>query len=1055
MTVTELAIKRPTLVVVVFGALVALGIFSYTQLKYELLPPISTQTVVISTVYPGASPNEVETSVSKIVEDAVSSLDKISTIHTNSYEGLSMVVIEFLQTADIDVVTQDAQRKVSGIISQLPVSVKTPVISKIAIDEIPVLRIGATSKIASTEFYQFLKDHVQPRISNVPGVGEVTLVGGEEREIEVNLDAQKLKSYSLSIPAVTQIIKASNLDFPTGAIKDNDGQFVVRVAGKIESVDDLRQLVIAKSRSGGNIMLQDVAEVNDSKKEFTTSSRINGVTSVGILVQKQTDANAVDVSKLVRAELIKIEKTYAGSVLKFDVAEDGSQYTVDAADAVKHDLIVAVFLVALVMFLFLHSIRNSLIVMVSIPTSLVSAFLAMYLFGYTLNLMTLLAMSLVIGILVDDSIVVLENIYRHLEMGKDKREAALIGRNEIGFAAVAITMVDVVVFLPLALVSGLIGNIVREYATVIVVSTLLSLFVSFTITPVLASRLGKIEHLTKRTLMGRFALWFEAMFQKLTAEYKIGLEWALHNRMKVLAGTGALFIASLMLPAFGFIGSEFIAQADRGEFTVALEMPPGTTIEQTNFVTLAAERVISKMPEVKKIFANVGVSSEGLLGQTSSNHAEVNVTLVPRDERNRSTDLIGEAIKNEMKKVPGLKVRVNPIGIFGTANETPVQLIVSGNDLDSVFRASDIIADVVKTIPGTADVRLSAENGNPETRVEIDRQKMASLGLTVADVGQTLQIALSGDDDSKFRAGNNEYPIRIELDQFDRSRTAGLGHLTFVNNKGQQIELNQFANIVRSSGPTKLQREDRNAAVTVFSQAVGRPSGTIVQDIQRALAHTTYPADITVRYAGDEKNRADGFASLGYALLAAILFTYMIMVALYNSYVYPFVVLFSIPVAIVGALVALGLTMSSLSIFSILGIIMLVGLVAKNAILLVDRTTHMKESGLPVVEALLEAGETRLRPILMTTLTMIFGMLPIALSGAAGSEWKAGLAWALIGGLTSSMILTLFVVPVVYVNVDALRVSIPAFMRKLVSVLKTQKAEEPEPQRVPGAVAPN
>ncbi len=1046
MTVTELAVKRPTLVVVFFAALGVLGIYGYFQLAYELLPKITPPVIVVSTAYPGASPTEVENTVTKPVEDALYGLERIDAVHSRSFEGMSMVQVEFDQSADIDLELQDAQRRVNQIVASLPVDVKAPVISKIALDDIPVLRLGLTSNLPSRDFYQYLKDHVQPRLSKIAGVGQVTLVGGDQREIKINLDAQKLRSYGQSITKVTQAIKNANLDFPTGNIKESETQYVVRVAGKLTSTDELRNLVVARSKNGGDIRLCDVADVDDGVQDMSTTNRINGTTSVGVLVQKQSDANAVEVSKLVRAELKKIEDDGKQFDLKVDIGQDGSLFTIDAANAVKHDLMVAILLVAAVMFLFLHSIRNSLIVMVAIPTSLVSTFLIMWALGFTLNLMTLLALSLVIGILVDDSIVVLENIHHHLENGEKSMDAAVRGRNEIGFAALSITLVDVVVFVPLSVISGLIGSIMREFALVVVASTLMSLLVSFTVTPMLASRFSKIERLTRDTLMGKFALWFEAQFRRLTAYYLLLLEWALRNRWKVVTASVAAFVFALALPPLGFIGNEFITQADRGEFTVTVENPPGSTIEYTNRIAQRVEHVIAALPEVRKVITNVGVSSEGLIGQTSNNSAELNVSLVPAEQRTKTTDQVGMEIKSEVAAIPGAKVRVNPIGIFGTANNTPIQIVVSGTDMDAIAQSAQKVADVLSGVPGTTDIRLSTELGKPETRVEIDRQKLAELGLNVSDVGSALRIALTGDDDSKFRDGPNEYPIRIRLDKFDRSNVADLNTLPFMNSRSELVELQQFAKVEQASGPTQLQREDRNSAITVFSQVVGRPSGTVVAEFRKAIEGKLTPGT-SLAYLGDEKNRAQGFGSLGLALLAAVLFTYMIMVALYDSYVYPFVVLFSIPVAMVGAFLALALTGKSLSIFSILGIIMLVGLVAKNAILLVDRANEMKRQGMSTVEALMEAAESRIRPIFMTTLSMVIGMLPIALSASAGAEWKSGLAWALVGGLSSSMLLTLVLVPVIYFKVDQWRESIPAlfarpsaFVRKLAG---RRRAEQP------------
>jgi hydrophobic/amphiphilic exporter-1 (mainly G- bacteria), HAE1 family len=786
--------------------------------------------------------------------------------------------------------------------------------------------------------------------------------------------------------------------------------------------------------------LSDVADVEDGHEEYTTINRINGVTTVGILVQKQTDANAVDVSHSVRAELGNIEKDYQAENVKFDVSQDASQFTIDAANGVKFDLMLAVVLVAIVMLLFLHSLRNSFIVMLAIPASILSTFVVMYAFGYTLNLMTLLGLSLVVGILVDDSIVVIENIHHHLERGEEPRAAAVKGRNEIGFAALSITMVDVVIYVPLALTGGLIGNIIREFSMVVVISTLLSLFVSFTVTPLLASRISRTEEMTDDTFIGRFALQFEKYFRRLVQNYLQILKWSLNNRWKVVTASAVLFFAALSLAPLGFIGAEFITQSDRGEFAVTLETPSDYSLDNTNFVTQKVEKYINGLPEVKSDFVQVGASSEGLIGQTANNSSELDVELVSKEERKKSTDEVGEEIKNFAMGIPGVKVRVNPIGLFGTANQTPIQLIVNGPNREDVMKSAGILEGVVRSIPGTADVRLSTEAGNPEMRVDIDRQKLASFGLSIVDVGAALQVAMQGNDDAKFRDGNDDYNILVSLDKFDRSKISDLKQMTFINNRGESIQLQQFADVYQSVGPTTLQRFDRVSSVTVYSQVIGRPTGSVGQDIKNAMAKRKLPPGVDIAYWGDLKNQTDAFGSLGLALIAAIIFVYLVMVALYDSYIDPFVILFSIPVAMVGAFLALALTMKSLNIFSILGIIMLVGLVGKNAILLVDRTNQKRrEDGLSIYDALIEAGESRIRPILMTTTAMVIGMLPLALSTDSGSEWKSGLAWAIIGGLISSMFLTLILVPVIYVLVEKVQLKVKTlFARKPKEVVGMQ-----------------
>ncbi|HTO94540.1 MAG TPA: efflux RND transporter permease subunit, partial [Bacteroidota bacterium] len=580
MTITEIAIKRPTLVIVMFLALGLMGVFGYFQLRYELLPKVSPPFIVVSVVYPGASPSEVESSVTKPVEDAVASVEKLENIYGYSYEGLCVVSLEFKYSANADQMMQEVQRKINGALMTLPKEIRSPVVQKFSFDEVPVLKMGASSDMPSREFYRFLVDEIEPALGKVEGVGNVGIVGGDIREIRINLDAQKVRAYGLSIAGVTQMMRASNLDFPTGAVKGPETQSIVRISGKFASIDDMRNLVVARSGDGGEVRLGDVAEIEDGRQEYTTLSRLNGRASVGINILKQTDANAVDVCNRVKEEVRLLEEEHRKDNLRFETVADASLFTIDAANAVKEDLLMAVLLVAAVMFLFLHSLRNSVIVLIAIPASLIASTLAMWALDYSLNLMTLLALSLVIGILVDDSIVVLENIHHHLERGEPRREAALNGRNEIGFAALSITLVDVVVFVPLTLIVGLVGDIMREFAVVVVVSTLMSLAVSFTLTPMLASRFARVGEASRGSLAGWIGTKFEASFRALVARTVAVLRYSLANRKKVFAAAVALLFASFALPVLGLVGSEFIKASDRGEFIVTLEVPPGSTLER-------------------------------------------------------------------------------------------------------------------------------------------------------------------------------------------------------------------------------------------------------------------------------------------------------------------------------------------------------------------------------------------------------------------------------------------------------------------------------------------
>ncbi len=1046
MTITELSIKRPSLVIVFFTVLLLLGAYSYTTLQYELLPKMNIPFVTIITAYPGAAPEEIEATVTKPIEDAISGVDKVSSITATSQEGVSIVSIEFEQSAKIEFALQDVQRKVGAIKAQLPSGIKDPVINKIAFDEIPVLRLGATSSLPPREFYQFVLDNIKPKFSRVPGVADVILLGGEQREVQVLLDPAKLRAYGVSLTQVQQAVATANLDFPAGKVTDDATQFIVRLSGKFTSLDEIRDLVVSRLPRGQEIRIRDIAEVRQTSAERTTFYRINGQPSLGIYILKQSEANAVDVSAAVKKEIAQLEQQYAYLGLGLTIAQDASNFTLDAVHAVQFDLGLAVLIVAAVMLLFLHSIRNSFIVMLAIPTSLVTTFIGMLAFGLTLNLMTLLGMSLVIGILVDDSIVVLENIYKHLEHGEDRITASIRGRNEIGFAALAITLVDVAVFLPLSLVSGIVGNIMREFALVVVTSTLLSLVVSFTLTPMLASRFARIEQLSRSSLLGRIAIAFEEWFSGMVKRYGAALRWTLRRRWVPIAITGGTFLVVPILFASGLIGFEFFTQADRGEFAVTVELPPSYSLQETDRYARRIENFLFTIPEVSRVITGVGVSNEGLIGQNSNNTVEFNVTLVPKTQRTRSTDEIGNLIKREIFTIPGVKARVNPVGIFGTANMTPVQIVVSGTNRAVVDSAAGIVAQTLRSIQGATDIRLSSEPGKPEIQVTIDREKLATFGLSIAEVGNALRIAMQGNDDVKYRFQGNEYPLRVWLEESARANPDEIAHLTVTNRLGQQIEIGQFATVTLGTGPTKLQRRDRNPAVIVYAQTYGKASGSIANEFDR-LIKGKLPVGVRYEYAGDVKNQRQGFGDLGIAMLGAIIFVYLIMVALYDSYFYPFVNLFSVPGAVIGAFLALALSMKNLSIIAMLGLIMLIGLVTKNAILLVDRTiANIKERGLPIHHALVEAGESRLRPIVMTTVAMVVGMLPIALSNSPGSEWKAGLAWALIGGLTSSMFLTLFLVPVIFSYLSQLFGSLRRRFRSSVALATNGvSVEQPRP----------
>lgn len=1027
MSITEIAVKRPLLIIVVFTVLFIFGIRCYFSLNYNLLPKIDVPTVSVTTIYPGAAAAEVETSVTKKLEDAFSSVENLDRITSSSQEGLSSVVIRLKTGTDIDEAERSIQRKADQAQNDLPNNVNKPIINKINLEETPVIKAGVTSRQSPKELYTFVDQQLLPLLQNVAGVGQVNIIGGDERQIQVNIDQEKMKAYGLGIAQVTNAIRNANQSFPAGSIETRNQQQSIRFDANLTNIEQIRNLIVQQRPGVGSIYLKNIAEVVDATARTTAINHINGIPSIGVQIIKQTDANAVDVSKLVKEKFAEIKGQYKSVGLKFAISSDQSVYTLKSADAVLEDLGLAVLIVGMVMLAFLHSLRSSMFVLVALPSSIIPTFIAMYFLGFSLNLMTLMAMSLVVGILVDDSIVVLENIYRHLEMGSDKEKAALEGRSEIGFTALAITLVDVVVFLPISFAGGTIGFLLQEFSLVVVCSTLMSLFVSFTVTPMLAAKFGKIEKMNPETLWGKLNLSFEHFIDVLKDDYGKMLEIILRKKRWLLIGVILLIVGSVALVPAGFIGSAFIPNADQGELLINLELNPSASVYQTNMMTQEAEKVIMKQPEVTRVFSSIGFVSGSVAGTSNnSNLAEITVTMVDKKDRDVTAEEFGSILQKKLSAViPGAKVTAAPTSITGGANQAPIQLAIKGIDLKEVRKVAEDYEKIVASVPGTRFVQLSVKDPKPQVEVNLNREKMTLLGIDASQVGAALQNAFKGNDDSKFRQAGNEYDILINLDSYDRSDINNVRKLSFTNSNGQAFVLSQFAQVKESIGESVLERIDRLGSITVESYVAGRPSGSVTSDIKDKLAQHKLPDGVSLEFLGDAKNQADAFGSLFFAVGIAIVLVYLIMVALYENAIYPFVVLFSIPVALIGALLALALTMQTLNIFSLIGVIMLLGLVAKNAILIVDFTNQLKSEGKEVKEALIEAGKERLRPILMTTLAMICGMLPIAIASGSGAEIKNGMAWVIIGGLTSSMILTLFVVPSMYLIVDKLLARFP------------------------------
>lgn len=1022
MNITKIAIERPSLIIVLFSVLTLLGIIGYKSLSYELLPDFNQPVVVIKTMYPGAEPQEVETSVSRKIEDALSNLEGVDYLETKSMPNASVIIANLKYGTNVDQAMQDAQRYIDNIRKDLPADIMSPVMSKVSPNDLPIISISATSNLSATEFYQKMQNEYLPQIQQLKGVAEITILGGEEREIQVKVNQDKLKSYKLSLSQVVDAINRSGLDLPAGKVQSAKENNSVRLIGKFATVENIMNVQVAMPVFGSPVYVRDVATVTDGIKEISSVSRFNGVNGIGLMLKKQGDANAVEVSKLVHEKLKSIEAQNTSSGVKFIVADDSTDKTIAAVDSVVFDLMLAVILVSLVMFLFLRSYRNALIVIIAIPTSLVTAFAVMWMLGFTLNLMTLLAMSLIIGILVDDATVVLENIQRHLDMGKDRRTAAMDGRMEIGFSALSITLVDVVVFLPILFLQVFVADMLMQFSVIVITSTLTSLLVGFTLTPWLASRIGKKEELQPSNFLNRFLLWFEEQLQKFIQWYGKKLEWVLSHKMIFSAIVIVLLVLTGVMMKQGIIGKEMMSTGDQGKFRMNLEYDKTTTVQQNNLISQQIENFIIQQPEVASLFSNVAGPSTGIgsLGVGSANKTEFTIQLKPEKERDITTEKYMKSLREALKKeFPSINYSMAVLGLL--PKSAPIKITLSGSNLDLVMKTGAELKAMIEQIPGADNVQLSVEEGVPEYKVIPDKDKMQRLGLTTAYVGMNLRTAFTGNDDATLTEKGIEYPVRIWLDDFSRKNYEDVQHLTIVNPMNQPIEVSQFADVKQDNSPSLLERMDRQASVTLTAESFGRPSGTLADEAITQLKNKPLPEGVKMSWGADIKTQNESFGALGSVLLISFLLIYLIMVALYDNYIYPFVALFAIPVAAIGAFLALNLSLNDLTLFAQLGLIMLMGLVTKNSILIVDFTNQLKVEGKHFKEALLIAGKERMRPILMTTLAMAIGMLPIALAKGTAAEWKNGLAWVIIGGLMSSLILTVFLVPMVYYVVDTIK----------------------------------
>jgi HAE1 family hydrophobic/amphiphilic exporter-1 len=1052
MWLTRLSIQRPVFVIVLMVTFLVLGLRSRAGLQVEHDPSVDIPYITVTTVYPGAGPEEVESQVTKPIEDAISSANHIKHITSSSQYGISYVTLEFVIGTDSNVAAAEVRQKVDSARGMLPREIDPPVVNRFDINAQPIMYAGLLGDRSSKQL-RYLADHViQYRLAQIPGVGSVRVTGGDEREIQVAVDKGRLQAYGLSINDVVAAVGRANANIPGGHITDGPRDVDARLMGEFESIDQIRGLRLALPSAGPggrlDLRLADVAEVSDGTRERDMIARVwarddrgklVGRDSVGIVVTKLADANTVEVARQVKAELTRMEKELPGNI-RFQISQDQSEFIESSLEDVTLSLILGSLLAVIVVFLFLHNLRGTFICAIAIPTSLIATLAPMYFAGFTLNQMTMLGLSLVVGILVDDSIVVLESIYRHLFRGEAPHEAAYNGRSEIGLAAITITLVDVVVFLPIAFMGGISGQFFREFGLTVAFSTLFSLLVSFTVTPMLASRWYRAGEELERG-KGPFFRFLDRQFDALDHRYRRLLDRALRHRPHVVLGGVATLVLVMMFggPRLKF---EFIPVTDSGLLFTTLEMPPGTPLATTDRTIRRIEEVVTKIPEVKSIFTSVGSLGGGAIGgapEQGRHFAQMSIqltdkagsadilnpfaraTIAKRGLRTRPDFVIADEIREQVHQIPGGRIMVITNRGWG-GNTAPVRLQLMGFDLSRMQRTAEQMRDRIATIPGIVDPDISLRPGKPEAQIEMDRARAASLGMDVSTVGMTIRNAIEGNDSAKFREEGEQFPIRVRFREQDRGRLEELSDIAvasrFVSGVYRPIRAGDVATVTIGQGPTKIERKDRVRMVTVTAHlAPGVAAGNVQTAIDQKLRDIPL-GDMKLVAGGEAESMNTEGAYMGSALMLSIVLVYLLMAVLFNNLLHPLTIQLSLPMALIGAILALVIVGQTLSIISMIGFIMLVGLVQKNAILLVDYTNTLRARGMSRTEAIKEAGPTRLRPILMTTFAMVFGMLPVAVAIGHSSEQRAPLGTAVIGGLIVSTLLTLVMIPVIYTLFD-------------------------------------
>ncbi len=1009
MFLPRLCIERPVLATVFSLALLVFGLVGYTRLPVRELPDVDFPIVSVSTVLPGASPEVVESEVTEVLEEELNGLEGLDFIESQSREQVSRITLQFELGRDIDAAAQDVRDRVARVRRRLPDDVEEPRVSKIDLDAQAVMWLALSSRSRSpAEVMKLADQKIRPRLEAISGVGKV-IIGGSNREaMRVEIDRRTMAAFGLSVADVTRALRAQNVELPAGRIEGAWREFVVKARGNLATPEQFSRLIVAY-RQNAPVRLGDFSRVRRGYENERVRARFNGVPTSGLGIVKQSRANTLAVARAVKQEVESLRKELPEG-MRLDIAFDQSPFIERSVAEVQHALVVAGLLVVIVIFVFLQSARTTIIPSLAIPVATLATFGVIYFLGFTINNLVLMALTLSVGVVVDDAIIVLENVYRHLEAGEQRKQAALRGSAEIAFAVIATTLTLVAVFVPIAFLSGIVGRFFFEFGISVAVAVTVSSFVALTLTPMLCSRFLRAGSTASRdNLAGRMARRFDAGVDRLSDGYAAALEAALQHRGIMVAVLLASVAVSALL--FALVGKEFVPSDDRGYFIASLKTPEGSTLAFQDRYQRQVEDLLDRTPEVRSYFSILAIPRGG---PGKVNTGIMFVRLQPRSQRSRSAGEIIADLRRRAARVAGADVfffQTNPLQRSGSSK--PLAFVVQHEDLQLLESRAEQLRAALEASEGFRDVDTNLELDKPQLDVSIDRDRAAVLGVSVADIAETLKVLLGGDTVTHYRHGNDRYDVIVQLRPGDRVRPQDLRDIYVRTSDGGQTPLDSLVRVHESVGPSVVHHLGRRRSVTVDANLSGVDLGTALARVRR-IARDILPPGFDTTLTGQSREFARGSQGLSFTFVLAVLAIYLVLAGQFESFVHPLTIMLALPLAMIGALAGLAALDMTLNVYSFIGIIMLMGLVTKNSILLVDYTNTLRKNGVEAEQAIVRAGCTRLRPILMTALSTIFGILPIAVGMGAGAEARRPLGVAVVAGMTTSTLLTLFVVPVVY-----------------------------------------